>query len=436
MRKFILDSIFATMFVFAILWGLQGVSELNLFDALDPISQSLEDTELTDYAFSTLRVEDPPIDTSIVIVNIGKLSRELIGRQIEILSSLEPKVIALDMIFSCNGRPIDPINCPKAFDSVGNAALGMAVKNTKNMVMAHKLWQTSYVRENFDTDVIDSIEHSDAELRVGAYEGFVNLATNANHQEDLKICREFYPSMEVNGERHLAFSVLAAMLYDSTKTQKFLDRNNDSEIINYRGNIVDWHGASSYPGPYFVLDWDQVLDTASFAKGMIKDKIILMGYLGDDLTDTSWDDKFFTPLNNKFGGRARPDMYGVVVHANIVSMIMAEDYVEQLTNFQKYSFAILICFLNVALFWVIFHKLPLLFDTLSVGLQLVQLAGFALLIPYVFYWYHLKLDITVGLAILALAGPCFEIYISIIAAGIDDIKKRWITKRHKEVLTP
>ncbi len=435
MRKFLLDSFFITLFVFAILWGLRGVSNLNIFNALDPISQALEDTELTDYAFSTLRVEDPMIDTNVVIVNVGYLSREMIGRQIAILSSLKPKVIALDILFSCDGGLRDSINCPEAFDTVGNRVFAEAVRNTPNMVMAHKLWQSMALqREN--TDLIDSLEHSDAELRVNADEGFVNLFTDADHQEDLKICRKFYPQMVVNGERHLAFSVMAAMLYDSAKTNKFLARNNETEIINYRGNIVDWHGASTYPGRYFVLDWMQALDTSSFVTGMIKDKIILMGFLGDDLRDTSWDDKFFTPLNKKFGGRARPDMYGPVVHANIISMIMNEDYVEELAEWHKYMFAILICFINVALFWVIFQKTPILFDTLSLSLQLVQLAAFALLIPYVFYWYQLKLDITIGLATLALAGPCFEIYTSIIVLGIADLKKRWLTRKQKQVLTP
>jgi hypothetical protein len=435
-RKFILDSVFATLFIFLVLWGLQSISQLRIFNALDPISQALEDTELTDYAFSELRTEDPPIDTNIIIVNTGELSRELVGRQIEILSALEPKVIAVDIIFSCNDRPHDSINCPEAYDTLSNRVLGNAVKNAKNVVMAHKLLQSKAMRLDGNPYTYDSLEHSDAELRVNAYEGFVNLLTNADHQEDLKINREFNPYKLVNGERHLAFSVMASMLFDSVKTKRFLERNKEVEIVNYRGNIVDWHGASTYPGRYIVLDVEQALDTSMFVKGMIKDKIILMGFLGKDLRDTSWDDKFFTPLNKKIGGRARPDMYGVVVHANIISMIMNEDYVEELAEWQKYFFAITICLINVALFWLIMTKTPILFDTLSLSLQLIQLVFFAVLIPYVFYWYHLKLDITMGLAILALVGPCFEIYISVIALGVANIKKWWLTRDQKKVLTP
>jgi len=435
MRKFFLDTFFITLFVFAVMWGIQGISNLNIFNALDPISQSLEDTELTDYAFSSLRVEDPMIDTNIVIVNVGYLSREMIGRQIELLSALKPKVIALDILFACDGGLRDSINCPEAYDTLGNLVFGKAVRNTPNMVMAHKLWQTKEMRQ-INTAVMDSLEHSDEELRINADEGFVNLFTDADHQEDLKICRKFYPTMDVNGKRHLAFSVMASMLYDSVKTNKFLSRKNEIEIVNYRGNIIDWHGASTYPGRYFVLDWYQALDTASFVHGMVKDKFILMGFLGSDLSDTSWDDKFFTPLNKKFGGRARPDMYGPVVHANIISMIMNEDYVEELEPWHKYLFSILICYINVALFWYIFRKIPVFFDVGSLSLQLVQLVAFVLLIPYTFYWYKVKLDITLGLTTLALAGPCFEIYMSIIVLGVKNLRKLWLTKRQKQVLTP
>jgi hypothetical protein len=110
--------------------------------------------------------------------------------------------------------------------------------------------------------------------------------------------------------------------------------------------------------------------------------------------------------------------------------------VEELAEWQKYFFAITICLINVALFWLIMTKTPILFDTLSLSLQLIQLVFFAVLIPYVFYWYHLKLDITMGLAILALVGPCFEIYISVIALGVANIKKWWLTRDQKKVLTP
>lgn len=125
------------------------------------------------------------------------------------------------------------------------------------MVLGHKLTQSKeLLNREGSTDEIDSLIHSDENLRGNAFEGFVNLLTDADHQEDLKICREFVPALEVNGNRELAFSVKIASLYDSAKTEKFLRRRNHQEIINYRGNIIDWHGASTYLGG--ILCWTMI----------------------------------------------------------------------------------------------------------------------------------------------------------------------------------
>jgi len=438
MKKFWLDCMVATAFVFAVLFGLYGITQLKAFNAFDPLGQALGDMEFTDIAFSQIR-DDPAMDTNIVIVNIGYLSRAEIGQQIMNLNMFEPKAIGLDIIFSCDGGLYDSINCPQAYDTLSNMIFANAVQEASNrMVLAQKLWQTKALVEKYgDVAIYDSLEHTDANLRVGAFEGYVNLETDAEHQEDLKVCRRFPPSVMVNGQNKVAFSVKLAMMFDSDKTQRFLNRNRSSEIINYRGNIVDWHGASNYAGRYAVLDWDQALDTSLFAGGMIKDKIVIMGFLGRDLRDTSWDDKFFTPLNKKYAGKSRPDMYGPVVHANIVSMILNEDYVEELAEWQEYAIAIIICFLNVALFSLIHHRIPKWFDTITIILQLLQIILLAFTMMYIFSWADFKLNLTLTLAALALVGTCYEIYESIVKAFITRLQEGALfTKGAKKVLTP
>ena len=66
------------------------------------------------------------------------------------------------------------------------------------------------------------------------------------------------------------------------KTQKFLDRNNFSEVINYRGNVVDSVGSTNYPQMFYTLDVDDVLNE-NFVPEMIKDKIVIFGFLGESL---------------------------------------------------------------------------------------------------------------------------------------------------------
>jgi len=433
MKKVLIDSFFATLFVFGTLVGLREITQLNVFSAFDPLGQALGDVELTDIAFSQLR-SDPALDTNIVIVNIGPLDRGGIGEQIRILSQFGPKVIGLDIIFSCKDGLYDSVNCPQFYDSAANGNFARAIRGFKNVVLVKRLAQSdSLLQTAEDIDVYDSMEHTDAHLRQHAYEGYANLETEAAHQEDLKSCRRFNPMIDVKGERHYAFAVMMALLYDSAKANRFLARNNFSEIINYRGNIVDWHGASHFAGRYMVLDWDQALDTAKFVPEMLRGKIVILGSLGNDLRDTSWDDKFFTPLNKIYAGKSRPDMYGVVVHANILSMILNEDYVNELGYIPEILIAIVLVFCNLLLFYWINNKIPIVFDTVSILLQLFQVVLLSFLMIEFFDWFQFKLNLTITLAGVALVGTCFEIYNSGIKTGFRMLTARWFTKREQGV---
>ena len=444
MRKFWADGVIATSFVFLMLLAIVEVSEFNIFNVFDPLGKALGDMEITDITFSRLRLEVPPVDENITIVNIGNLSRAELAQQIRMIAALKPKVIGIDSFFDCKdclGGTIDSLCCPLAYDTLSNLLLGNAIEEAGNVVLVTKLLQTRNLISQFgDVDKFDSLEHSDAIIRGGAYEGFANLETNAEHQEDLKTCRRFNPRRDLEqGEEQLAFSVKVAMLYDSVKTKKFLERENQSEVINYRGNVPDPYKASAegFGNRYTYLDWYQPFDTTSFLKSIITDRIILFGFMGADMNDTSWDDKFITPLNKQFAGKTRPDMYGVVVHANIISMILNEDYVDELADWQQVAIAILVCFLNVLLFGWIMRKIPIWFDGLSLLIQLVQLILCTFLMMYSFYWFNFKLNLTYTLAALALVGTCFEIYNGVIKALFEQVKKsRLFTKKKGEVLTP
>ncbi len=414
-RNFWLEVLLCSLFVFTMLYGIVNIFQLGILEVFNPISQALDDTEFTDITFSKIR-EDPEIETNIVIVNTGLLSSEEVGEQIRVISKYKPKVIAIDIFYNCPEGFTDSINCPIAYDTLRERPLGEAIANAGNVVMVTKLLQTPSLlkKSGGDTEVFDSLEHSMEIIRQGAYEGYANLETDAAHQEDLKSCRRFNPRMMVNDKEELAFSVRTAMIFDSVKTKRFLERNNPVEVINYRGNTIDMHGASEYPSRYFALDWYQALDTNQFVPELIKDKIVLMGFMGNNFDDTSWDDKFFTPLNSKFAGKSRPDMYGLVVHANIISMILNEDYVTETADWIEYAIAFIVCMLNVALFFYITQKIPLWFDGISIVMQLFQIIILLLLMVYFFHWFHIKLNLTATLGALAVVGTGFELYNSLV----------------------
>ena len=90
---------------------------------------------------------------------------------------------------------------------------------------------------------------------------------------------------------------------------------------------------------------------SSLSKEFLRGKIVLIGYLGENLVDSlSCHDKYFTPLNENYVGRSMPDMYGVVIHANIVSMILNDSYIYNLDNYLIVFFALFLCYVNILFF--------------------------------------------------------------------------------------
>lgn len=423
MVKFWLQCVYVTAFVFCMMVAVAFISDLKLFSAFDPISQALSDFEMTDYAFSNLRPQ-PSVDERIVLVNIGHIPRREMAQQIQIINQYKPKVIGIDAFFNCEGGLRDSINCPALLDTLGNLMLSSAVQEAGNVVLVSKLLQKSSTANNPDAiDFYDSLEISDPAFSQYSTHAFANFPTNADYQEDVKQCRSFIPRLEVNGKHENAFAVELCRKYDSVKTNKLFARGNDEELVNYRGNaeMVDVRlktlqnkdlGTTNFRLLCYAIDISDVM-TGNFDPSLFKDKIVIMTFLGDYAGDPAWEDKYFTPLNKKVAGRANPDMFGGVIHANIVAMILNEDYIGELAGWEKYAIAILLCFLTVALFYVIDEKLPVWFDAMSVLIQVFQILIISGLVVYCFASFTFKLDLSIALAVSALVGPCYDIFKSL-----------------------
>lgn len=437
MKKLWFESLIITVLVFFMLWGANKITDLKVFTAFDPIGQAIKGFELTDIAFSRIR-PDPTVDPHIILVNVGTLPRRGIAEQINILSSYKPRVIALDAILSCEGGLRDSVNCPALLDTMGNYMLSSAIREAGNVVLASKLLQTDSLSQ-FDVNVFDSLEVVDSIFSSYALAGYVNLPTEATYQEDVKHCRSIVPKMIVNGKEKLYFGVQIAMQYDSAKARRFLARNNEEELINFRGNIEvmqlrvrseknDETSSTHFPTMFYVVDADQLL-RGEVLPEMFRDNIVILGYLGDYLGDSAWEDKFFTPLNKVVAGRANPDMFGPVVHANAVAMILNEDYVDEIPEWAQYAVAFLVCLLTVALFILIDVKLPHWFDALSVLIQLTEVILISVLVVQAFALWSLKLELAVAMGVSALVGPTYDIYKS-----VKGEIERWLTKRRERVL--
>jgi CHASE2 domain-containing sensor protein len=417
MNRLFIRGIAVTALVFLIILVLSFIGNLRIFSAFDPVSQALGELEITDHVFSKLR-EDPVTDERIVIVNLS-LDRRTMAQQVQMISAQKPKVIGIDTYFNCEGGFYDTLSCPQILDTLGNLMLSHAIREAGNVVLVSRLLQSDSLFQTENVDDYDSMEVSDPMFQNFARTGYANLPTNASYQEDVKVCKSVVPTMEVNGKQKLALSVAVAMVYDSQMTKAFLKRNKQEEIINFHGNIsIDdirvknlrqrMENVTEFNALCYAIDWPAMME-GNYTEDLFKDKIVLMGFLGKRFGDPSWEDKFFTPLNTRIAGRANPDMFGVVVHANIISMILTGDFIDEIPEWLQIIIAVILCFLNALLFYKVDSRYPYLFDGLSVVLQIVQIILVSAMVVFCFNMFRYKLELSLAIGVLALVGPCYDI---------------------------
>jgi CHASE2 domain-containing sensor protein len=387
------DTILGTVFILSLIVLFQFIRFLGEFSLLDPIGDAIGDVEMTDLVFSNIR-ETPKPDKNVVLVNIGELSRRDIARELMIINKYQPAVVGFDGYF-----------WELKEDSLGDILLNKALSDIKNLVMVNKLIY------NQNSGNYSSIRYSHSFFNL-AESGYANLETDALDQYQFKVCRSFPPAMSVDGRRELSFGVKVVEAYNQDKANAFLKRKNEYEIINYRGNIIDYD-QTAFGGRYLALDVDDVFGER-FKPEIIKDKIVLFGYMGKDFNDRSWEDKFFTPLNNNYAGRSNPDMFGVVIHANIISMILHEDFIGQQSQFAGIVTAIIICFLTVLLFTIIYKRLPQWYDGLTKSLQLIFVLLLLTINVFAFHWFNYKTNLTLSVIIVALSGDALEVFYGLV----------------------
>lgn len=410
-RRIFLDAILGTTFIISLVLLFQMVRVFGEFNVLDPIGDAIGDVELTDLVFSEIR-ENPKIDTNIVLVNIGELSRKEIARELQIINQYEPAVVGIDSYF----RELKE-------DSLGDILLNQAFSNIENLVLVSQL------RYNFFTDKYDSIEYSNSFFNLGST-GFANLETDALDQHQFKVCRSFPPKRIINGEQEVAFAVRVSQLYDEARADLFLKRDYEYEIINYRGNVIGFD-QTKYGGRFTALDVGDVFGR-KFTPDLIKGKIVLFGYMGTDFDDRSWEDKFYTPLNVKYAGRSNPDMFGLVVHANIISMILNEDFIGEQSKFSGMVMALIICFATVVFFTWIYKRLPQWYDGLTKALQVLIVFLLFTTNIMIFHWFNYKISITLVVILIALTGDSLEVCYGLIKNMFSSQGRKLVFRVHKD----
>ena len=363
------DTVFATISVFIVI-GLLALIPLNTH-VLNPVTEAFADFDFNDVAYAKVGKNDDTLDSRIAIVNIGLADRAGIAGMLEKVAAQKPKAMGLDAYFEG----------PK--DSASDALLRNTFQSIPELVMASRLnW-----------------EHHGKHLTVnkyyfnhpGARFGFVNLVG-----EEGGTIRHFAPFEEFEYEEYLSFS--AALLEKSYPDafKKLNKRHKDLEVINYSRNVEK----------YLVVDGNDVLSDA-VDDHTFTGKIVLLGYLNPSPNDV--EDKFHTPMNPKLVNKA-PDMNGVVIHANILSMVLDRKYVHTTPKWLGWIITILIAWFHVSLFIRYYIDAHLWFHLVAKTAQIVSAIFFVTLSIICLRKFSLNIDMKMAVTVIILAIDVIYFY--------------------------
>jgi len=351
--------------------------------AINPLTKSLVDYEITDIVFSKFRDRSKvDFDENIIMVNSRKPDRENINRLLEQLSSYQPAAIGIDLLFS------------EIKDPQTDARLQEILKTYPNIVVASTLGDYDDQSETFTGSEECHPYFCDASVT-----GYINFVAKEGYT-----IRLFSPIETVDGRRKLAFGPKVAQMVDASKVETLLKRGNEVERINYKGNTDS----------YIAYDIDQILDSKESLASVFRGKIVLLGYLGEDDWDQSIRDKFYSPLNDKIAAKSLPDIHGLTIHANIISMIMNESYINEVPNFITRIIEFIIILLSVALIRMDFIVIR---ESYWLLIRLIQILAFLFLfylVAGVFYYFDARLSITIGIIGVLMTWDVVDLYEHII----------------------
>jgi CHASE2 domain-containing sensor protein len=371
------DTMFATLWVFVFIVAL-GSIPLNL-GVMNPLKLGLKDFDFNDLYYSKVgNKQNTPIDTNIVVINIGYADREGIAMMIDKVASFQPKVMGLDVVFD---GPRDPIK-----DSI----LRETLLRNKNLVMASK----------YGVDSNNKLIHTgNSFLPYASMTGYVNFP-----HDDRETIRTYFPFRKDDKDKKLVLPSFTSELvrnYDSSAYAKILSKGDKQTYINYSRTVT------ARRLQYQILEGDSVLvdavDSAS-----IKGKIALMAYVNINPYDI--EDKKFTPMNSKFYGKSTPDMNGILVHANIISMVLEKNYVKKVPLWGNILLAVVICWLHMSFFIHYYLESHIWFHLVAKIAQVLSAILFVMIAIEIFNRYHLKVDIKWSLITIVLAVDIIYFY--------------------------
>lgn len=373
------DTIFATIAVFIVM-GLFSLIPLNTH-VLDPIRMALTDISYNDLSFSPLKAHtDNDVNKDIVIINAGRADRDSINLLLNAVSDAGPAVVGADLLF------LEPS------DSAVDARLANTIQHTPKLVMATEF--------EFKENGYSSHGFFDDKARLKGYVNFIG--------EDGGVIRYFSPFESWKDTVALSFSSAIVKQAAPDKYEKLRARSHDVEFINY----------SRTSDQFFIVHYTDIL-TGKTDSNLLKNKIVLIGYIGASPDDI--EDKHFTPLNEKFTGKSVPDMNGVVIHANIISMILSGKYISKVPGWLSFLLSVLLTWVFMAYTIKFFLEKHLWFHLIIKCIQLLLTIVFV----YVGIFMRSSFGISVSFSILIVA-----IILAVDVLYFYDALVRWLSRKY------
>lgn len=362
------DTLLATIAVFFIM-GLLSLLPINTH-ILDPIKFALQDFDYNDLAYSRMgKNRETPIDTNIVIVNIGDAGRQEIAAMIQKVDEQQPKAIGVDVLF----------NAPK--DKSEDSLLQAQISQNLKAVLAYNLHSNG-----------QQISHEGFLYDQAKNKGFANFIG-----EEGGVIRHFAPSMANGSNDYSFFAASIAKVADPQRYQELKNREHPIEIINY----------THTPEKFVVIDGRELLN-GEVSGVSLTNKVVLLGFVSSE--EGSVIDRHFTPMNMNSFGKTLPDMEGVFVHANITRMILDKDYIHKVPAWITWPLAFLLCWLHMSLFIKYYLERHLWFHLVAKTAQLLSAILFVYLALLFFYKFDTKVNLTPSLVAIILAVDVLYFY--------------------------
>ncbi len=352
--EYLLINIFVFAGIFLLSFILLNVSLLS------PFTKAFGDFTLTDLYYSKVVNQDKIYNGPLVLVNIENRNRSEIALLIEKLETGKPKVVGIDAIF------------PDRRD-YSDSLLRQVISQNNNLVIPYIASFDSLMREARSNPFFESRSNS-----------YVNMVGD---RSDFTTIRYYYPGYH----QIPAFTTAIMQLYDSALANELLKRKEHKTEIRYYGNLQN----------FVYHNYDEVMDPG-YNLDSVKNKIVLLGYMGSALAPDKIsldEDRFFTPLNPKLSGRSLPDMYGVIIHANIIRMALDRDYIYVFPSWLNFLLAFCLSLLLMPLFVHWFVNKALWFQLFTLFFQFT----ISILFVYFTIWLYARVNVKIESSVVLVA---------------------------------